>query len=487
MSALIEVFDKYPLDGSLIEAEAEATYEAMIAASFARLDALQIESDILLAGKELGVMVVEDVEITTIKNGPKTQKNLRGVFAHISDFLGKIIKFLKDAISNFFQGISNSMATAEEWYASNKKYLDQLNNMPDAVKNMKLTVIPYWDVTVEYNNLKRPNFPIYKNSLDAVFREMEKNPQSIPSKDEVFSKYFPDLAKLNKDDPRKATLDFYQGAAANDSSQTPAERAYNGEEGMTAIHKMEAFMDLYKDFVNKTKTMAENNEKEMERIKAELDKEGVSTEGVDYVFGYDLYSPVGECYLTDFIDVVDKYGNPARESILKVPEFTMEDNSANVMQGTNPPPQKTEGKDQKTDTQTQTKADPNKNTNADKPNQPNTNTGNNENAGADATAKQQALNKIFQICATVSTARMTALKNIADHYVNTLQDLVKKIKEYQGIQDEDEENRNYNEKQKAQDKMKNEDEINQIVQNRKKANAAIHGRFRRIIDRNFGK
>jgi uncharacterized protein (UPF0305 family) len=97
------------------------------------------------------------------------------------------------------------------------------------------------------------------------------------------------------------------------------------------------------------------------------------------------------------------------------------------------------------------------------------------------------INKVFQICATVNTARMTALKNIAEHYVSTLQQLVAGIKKYQGIQDESKENEAYNDKQRKQEKMAHQNDLDEIKRNREKVIASKKGFFRRWGARLFGK
>jgi hypothetical protein len=101
--------------------------------------------------------------------------------------------------------------------------------------------------------------------------------------------------------------------------------------------------------------------------------------------------------------------------------------------------------------------------------------------------KYKETNKVFQTCATVGTARMSALKNIAEHYVNTLQQLVAGIKKYQGIQDEDKENRAYNERQERREEMQHKDNLNEIRRNREKVIAAKKGFFTRWASRLFGK
>jgi hypothetical protein len=253
----------------------------MIAASFARLDALQIESDILLAGKELGVMVVEDVQIDANKQGPQTEKNLKGAWAHITNFLDKIIKFIKEALSNFVGGITNSMSSADEWYQENAKYLNPVP--PEVLKTLTLTVIPYWETN--YATLDNTNFPMQPNKLELVLNQIDA--KANVSKEEMYRTFFPDLTKFDANDPRRGALGYYEGTLEKDGT-TPAAVAYKGEAAAKAIGNMQAFMGNYKRSITKTQTMVNNNEKDMENLRKKFASNGVSAEGTDYGFDYDL-------------------------------------------------------------------------------------------------------------------------------------------------------------------------------------------------------
>jgi hypothetical protein len=239
-----------------------------------------------------------------------------------------------------------------------------------------------------------------------------------------------------------------------------------------------------------------------------MKKMGVNTEGANFIFGYDLYSTVGECYLTDFIDVVDTYGNPVRESILEVTSFTstMEEVTANAAGGTgaaapnantntNGNNTNTNGNNngQNTQTNTNTQQNNGNNNNNTQANDPNAQKKAQQKANREATKAQRneikykETNKVFQTCATVGTARMSALKNIADHYVTTLQQLVAGIKKYRGIKDEEQENDNYNRKQDEREEREHKEQLTEIRHNRQKRIAAKQGFFTRLGARLFGK
>jgi hypothetical protein len=443
-------------------------------------------------------MVVEDVQIDANKQGPQTEKNVKGVFNNIQNFLEKIIKFVKEALNNFIEGISNSMSSADEWYAANAKYLD---NIPTEVLNsLTLTVIPYWETTAGYQHLQETGYPMKPDNIEAVLNGLEakKNPdQSGLTDEQVYSTYFPNLAKLDPE-PRKAALQYYEGVfnktgESDNDNLTPSEKSYSKAEAVAPIEAMKKFFTIYKQILSKTEAAVKNNEKQMEAISARMKNMGVNTEGADFRFGYDLYSEVGECYLTDFIDVVDKYGNPARESILEVTSVMESGNGGGITQniagqGTAPANDggttggTGNGSEQKTD---QSKPQPNAVDAEKKKAERKAKVEAKQAEKNDANYKQ--VNKVFQICATIGTSRMTAFNHIASHYVTTLQQLVAGIKKYQGIQDEDKENKAYNERQEKREEMQHKDNLNEIRRNREKVIAAKKGFFTRWASRLFGK
>ena len=478
MSALIEIMDNTPFYGDLIEDCDEALYDAMIASSYSRLSSLQMESDVILKAKEEGLLVMEDVDVEL--DGPQTPKNVKGVFNHIKEFLGKIIKFIRDALNTFVEGINRSISSSDEWYKANAHFLDDIP--PEVISRMRISIIPYWEYTNNYTNLKSNTISPSLGNLKEVMRQIDTKKEL--TQDDVYRVFFKEFYALDQNNPRAAAFAYYQGPAdRNNESEggklVPATKAYNGKQCIAVIGKIKDFMAVRKELVAKTQSAIDSNAKQLEEINRNLEKLGLNAEG--YVFGKDLYSEVAEANLYEFTNPQDKYGLPVYKAFLDVDSVS---EVANITGGTGASAAAT--KNNATGTKN---PDPDPNT---------TTTTTTTQKQTQRAAKQAATkannqgirykeaNKVFNLCATIGTARMTCVKNIMDHYIANLQQIADVVKKYNGIQKQDTDNREYNENQKKREEQETQDAVDKVKAARRVKRAKM-GVFPKLADTLFGK
>lgn len=102
--------------------------------------------------------------------------------------------------------------------------------------------------------------------------------------------------------------------------------------------------------------------------------------------------------------------------------------------------------------------------------------------------KQTSVNAAIhfcKMCGTVSSVKLSVFKEISSHYTSTLKQTVKAIKEYQGIKDEETENKNYNEQQRRNKDKLAEELVADNIQKRRIRNAN-KGAFSRVWSNLFG-
>lgn len=90
-----------------------------------------------------------------------------------------------------------------------------------------------------------------------------------------------------------------------------------------------------------------------------------------------------------------------------------------------------------------------------------------------------------KMCGTVHSVCLSVYREIISHYIGTLKQLVNAIKEYQGVKDEEEENKNYNAQQRKNKDRMAEDLVADNIQRRRIRNANKSA-FRRVWSNFFG-
>ena len=94
--------------------------------------------------------------------------------------------------------------------------------------------------------------------------------------------------------------------------------------------------------------------------------------------------------------------------------------------------------------------------------------------------------KFCKMCGTVFSVKLSVFREITDHYTLTLKQVVNAVKEYQGVKDEETENKNYNEQQRKNKDRLAEDLVADNIQRRRIRNAN-KGTVRRWVSNLFGK
>ena len=476
MSALIEAYEGAYFDSEFIESEEAALCEINEADSYMALENYYRESQILLKATIEGHLVMEDAEVgSKIKNAPRTEKNVKGIFNRISNFLGKIIQFIKDALNKFVTGISESMQHNEEWYRENSKYLEIIKK--EFKNDCSVDVIPYW-LTDAHVRMQNPKLPIASNgNIQQIMKEIgaqQNGTESPLDKNQLYQRYFPELAKLSMD-PREASMLYYQGqngADKNRNGDMPSSVHYENADAIRAITYMQEFMGNYKTYISAAQQATQENTRQLEAVQKIITSHGGVVEG--YQFGPGMYSDVGECNLYMLTNLVDENGIPAHKAFL---DFT--DVTEGILSGVG------QSKTQQQTAQGQTGT--NTNTNTTGTVDPNTDPAQQKAAEN----KKQAdlgnqVNQIFKICATVATARMTCTKQMCDHYCDTMKTLVDKVKEVKGVQQSDADNAKYNKEQEAREDQQQKDD-EKAVRNAQKLKRAKMGKVRATWDYLFGK
>ena len=470
MSALIEAYEGLHFDSEFIESEEAAIREMNEADSYTALENYYRESELLLKATIEGHLVMEDAEVgTKIKNAPRTEKNVKGIMNRISNFLGKIIQFIKDALNKFVTGISESMQHNEEWYLENSKYLDIIEK--EFANDCAVDVIPYW-LTDAHKRMQDPKLPIAGNgNIEQMMKDIGKQQTGTDTqldKNQLYQKYFPELAKLSMD-PREASMLYYQGqngAGKNTNGDMPATVHYTNADAIRAIRYMREFMGNYKTYISAAQQATQNNTRQLEAVQKIITSHGGVVEG--YTFAPGMYSDIAECNLYMLTDIVDENGIPAHKAFL---DFTTE---ANILGGTGntqnngQPAAQTQPQSGAT---TQAQPDPNQQKAAEN--------------------KRQAdlgnqVNQIFKICATIATARMTCTKQMCEHYCNTMKELVDKVKEVKGVQKTDADNAKYNKEQEQREEEEHKENV-KTVKRAQQIKRAKMGKIRGAYDYFFGK
>ena len=437
------------------------TYEDQLAME---VSDMYTEASIMLSAFNQGELVLEEVEVGANNNSAMRQKNVKGFFNHIAEFLKKIIKFIREALNKFMEGVANSLKTDMEWYKENAAYLD---NIPEEIKaDIKVTCIPYWGKdNKSYDRLAQPYIPMTPNNVKGVIQKMAADP-NIKTKSQIMQNFFPVFFKLNGQNPREAAFLYYTGTdfkANKGAGVIPASTEFKNEDALDAIQKMREFMGRFQDLANKTQTAIDKNAKELETSEKELENEQANEcyQVGDYIYDHTLRSTLeGTDLVTALyehgIPVKDINGNilqPSIEAGMTINRTTVQGQGNSQAGGNAAPPPKGGNNPQ-----------PPKGGNPQGQNQ--TQNPNNPNQDEDAKSPAQRANEVFRICATIGAARMTVVNNILNHYVNTLKQVVDAIKKFKGIQDENKETDKYNKEQRERENQQHADNLRAVKQAR---------------------
>lgn len=90
-----------------------------------------------------------------------------------------------------------------------------------------------------------------------------------------------------------------------------------------------------------------------------------------------------------------------------------------------------------------------------------------------------------KMCGTVHSVCLSVYREIISHYIGTLKQVISAVKEYQGVKDEETENKNYNEQQRKNKDRMAEDLVADNIQRRRIRNAN-KGAIRRVWSNLFG-
>jgi hypothetical protein len=437
--ALVSAFDYPEFDARLHMDLEEALYEARISESINTMEALFNEADVLLMGYQNNdTIVVEDVEIGANKEGPNVQKNVKGIMAGIKNFLEKIIKFLKEALNNFVEGVTRSLQDGEEWYKQNAKYLERNSIPPEVQNSIKVSCIPYWTGAC-HGRLMENKLPMDTTGFQDAMKKIGTEIDKLQTKDDIYKRFFPELYKLDAKDPRRAAFAYYQGVKMEDDKTNPIMVEFNRGEAMDAIDKMKMFINgEYRRAFNATQDVIKNNTREMENLNNQIAR---GTAEAMYLKDA-LYSQIEESSMFALFDVVDENGMDLRKSNL---ELAIETEIKTAIKKEAP----AEGGGETQPKQGEPQEPPKP---AEAPKKEETT----EDQGKKDTINKLT-NYVFEIGGKVATARMSVCKDILDHYVSILQQVVDGIKKYKGIKDEEKENAKYNKDQEQREKQEYND------------------------------
>jgi hypothetical protein len=276
---------------------------------------------------------------------------------------------------------------------------------------------------------------------DAI-KKIEAEKDRLQNKDDIYKRFFPELYKLDSKDPRRAAFAYYQGVKMEDDKTNPIMVEFVRGDAMNAIDSMKQFINgEYRRAFNATQDVIKNNTKEMEGLHREIPASAES------FLPYALYSELEESSYFALFDVVDENGMDLRKSNLDVGLEMIINKDAitsnNVKTDAKPvqPAKPAAQNNGKTD---QTQADNKTDQTQD------------QNQGPSNDVAKLA-NNVFEIGAKVGTARMSVCKDVLDHYVSILQQVVDGIKKYKGIKDEEKENAKYNKDQEDREKQEYND------------------------------
>lgn len=393
-----------------------------------QFDDVFTESIVLLEAWEMKKLVLEGpVEIAANKT-PITQKNVQGNINRVKNFFGKILDFIVKMLSRFDDFISNVFKTDAEWF--NEHVADLMpNQLPKEVLNtMKLTVVPYWQNRDCMGRLNESGYPM-NGSLKLNFEKIGADP-SMNTSQRLYEAFFPKLKQIDGESWKNASVMYYRGG------QQPEMRNIEGKGNITeALGGMIQFIRDENAYQQKAKQVVTAVEKEIKSMQNQI-KSLSATES--YSFGAGLYSVLEECSLfeSEFnnFPILDSYGNQIKDIMMEA-EMTATTAAANNNQNQN---------DNK----------PN-----DKSNQTDSNKKDDKKAQEDAQRKEQKdnLTNCINLCRmviTVVSARLTIIEEIHKSYMKTLHGVYDGLRTFKERNDEEQENIDYNQKQKDEQKQR---------------------------------
>ena len=266
---MIEITQEFNMvDTNFIDATEEAFLEAQEEYELARINDLYMEATILFDAYTTGSLVLEDVKIGAT-NKPIEQKLIKGNMNRLTNYFGKIIKFLKGLINNFLENISDIFKTDVEWLQTNMQYLDKMPK--EVINTLTLSCIPYW----QNNNGKGHElFMTDKLPYTAKYAGSEVNgiidtitkikDQAKHEENEIYKEFFDPLYKLNSENVKQGAFLYYRG------SQTSTK--FSGNDAVKVINIMKVFIMDSPKYQNMLKAANNRVSKQMENLEKELEQ-----------------------------------------------------------------------------------------------------------------------------------------------------------------------------------------------------------------------
>ena len=497
---MIEINVPFHTDTNYVDAVEEMFLEAQEEYELDRINDLYTESVILFDAYTTGSLVLEDVKIGATSK-PIEQKIIHGSMNRLSNYFKKIIKFMKEISEKWVEAMSNVFKDAQEWINENQHYL--VNIPEEAINTMTLSCVVYWEVGEGkinahplFEDPKLPRSPNYVNAdVNTILEAIKKMDQKKHDENGVYQEFFQPLFNLDQKSIKKAAFLYYRGGQ-------PGTKKFEKTDCKTAIENMMGFLLNHTKMATAIKQGQEAYTKELERLEEELEKhqakgrelgtgeenlpvnrgngklesDGKTTQAVPesffYAFdGISLHSELegASLFQTDFADMIyDTNGYKIiMETAAAATGNTSTVASGSVAGGNN---NSVNAAPSKQDLQTS-----------------NQNAQTNEDRLKNSIA-QTSTNACIQYCrmgGTVFSVKQSVFREISDHYVTTLKQVVDAVKKYQGVLDEEKENKEYNKQQEMnKDKLK-EQMVADNIRKRQIRNAN-KGIFRRIWSNFFG-
>lgn len=497
---MIEINVGFYMDTNFVDAVEEAFLEAQEEYELARINDLYTESVILFNAYTTGSLVLEDVKIGATSK-PIEQKIIHGSMNRISNYFKRILKFLKELSDKFMESISNVFKDGQEWINDNRHYLE---NIPEeALNTMTLTCVPYWEqgahARFEEDSLPRSAAYASANTTQ-ILESIKKLDQKRHEENAIYQEFFADLYKLDNKSIKKAAFIYYRGGQ-------PTSKQFEKAACKDAIEKMSAFLLNHNRYQTKVKACQDAFTKDIEKLEEELEEyqkkgqelgvgqenlptmkngkwqsDGKTTTNVESLFfefdGVSLHSDLEGASLfdTEFADMM--YDTNGYKILMEAGTIA---NSPSVSGGSSTVT--TGGGNSSTASGTGGASSISPNDNAQNAANIQTNTDRLRNS-----IHQTATNACIQYCkmgGTVFSVKLSVFREITDHYVNTCKQVVDAVKKYQGVLDEEKENKEYNKQQEMNKDKRKEEMVADNIRRRQIRNAN-KGTFRRIWSNFFG-
>ena len=501
-------FDELEEAYSVIEDESNTI---MLEAAITELGFL---TESIVTGKLVISPVKEEVSLGAYAQAKVTKRNVEGVWEHIAYFFEKVMNFLSNSINNFIENAGTLFQDYEEWFRENSNKVDPDSMNPKILAELSFSVVPYFNGSDNTRLIKAENIKgitdIDKISEDLAAKDSAILKKADNDKNFLYQHYFDPLAKIDRENPKNASLIYWRGFDTN-QAQFASVKVSNKNpqanlQATPALKAMLAFCANYRQAANAAKGMIDRSNKNMKTAKDKLKQ------------------------LEAHWDKRDDIAEQRQDQFHNAKQEQKEANAAAAQQQ----------QQQQAATQTQPSQPTTINANT-QPNQPVNNSfyrfdenldtilegsliGRDDlgfdivleeaaaatkpapteqqqqaNANVEKTQKkydqavqakkdtahnigiQKHIMSVCKIHQTIATSRMTATEEIFRHYVKVLQDIAAALSDLEGKRKEDQENRDYNQGKIDAKNAKRQEILDNDKFQRERA-ARNKGAFKRVKD-----